>query len=118
MLSILLIEPSESHQENLREYLELEGYSIDVLKEPEHLISTISSSKPDLIILNEITYNGQTNKLMSQIESLGISILLLNEDGKSKRKGVVATLPLPLSSENLLSAIQKIIPKAEKGRKH
>lgn len=109
MKSILIIEPSESHQENLRELLELEGYRVISHRGAGITRQHFTKNTPDLVILNEITVNGNTAELISEIDRVKIPLVLLNEDGKSRKKGVSVSLSLPLNNEALLLAIRKVL---------
>jgi len=111
MNTVLIIEPDNFLNENLKELFELEGYKVTGATNTREAEISMNALKPSIIICDETSLNGSFAKFRQVLNKAhkNSTIVIMNADGTNANyKGAHIYLKMPFHDEELFCNISKL----------
>jgi DNA-binding response OmpR family regulator len=103
----------------LRQCFENAGYEVDAVEDPELAVDRLSSSKPDLLILDLIRDDGDAGTLLKRLQEhaqappvVVLAAEATDEDDRPKPQGAAAVVRMPFTFPVLLGVCEALVAPA------
>ena len=113
---LLLVDDDTSLAAMLREFLELQGFSVDVLHNAEDGLARIDAEPPDLLILDVMLPGMSGFEALKELRSRhDLPVVMLTTEGQDEDRdkamalGATAYIVKPFKPTQLLSLLEEIL---------